>query len=148
MYLSICKANLFLSDNEKLPPMLLDLLDESNIEIYHSGCVIAEIRDYRRTLDSSYDTRYVLLQPTSQVRRSVLVLKDCGCSVIVHLYVLSQLISMNNCLVPTVAGSRYCSDDTWPWLDPRGEAAPWSWDCQAYCSSAKSLSITYGGHYK
>nr|XP_027222743.1 transcription factor SPT20 homolog isoform X2 [Penaeus vannamei] len=53
-------------DNEKLPPMLLDLLDESNIEIYHSGCVIAEIRDYRRTLDSSYDTRYVLLQPTSQ----------------------------------------------------------------------------------
>ncbi|KAG7174438.1 Transcription factor SPT20-like 1, partial [Homarus americanus] len=53
-------------DNEKLPPMLLDLLDESNIEIYHSGCVIAEVRDYRRTLDSSYDTRYLLLQPTSQ----------------------------------------------------------------------------------
>ncbi|KAK4296728.1 hypothetical protein Pmani_030806 [Petrolisthes manimaculis] len=53
-------------DNEKLPPMLLDLLDESNIEIYHSGCVIAEVRDYRRTLDSSYDTRYILLRPTSQ----------------------------------------------------------------------------------
>ncbi|XP_068241078.1 transcription factor SPT20 homolog isoform X3 [Palaemon carinicauda] len=53
-------------DNEKLPPMLLDLLDESNIDIYHSGCVIAEVRDYRRTLDVTYDTRYVLLQPTSQ----------------------------------------------------------------------------------
>ncbi|XP_076065964.1 uncharacterized protein LOC143039600 isoform X2 [Oratosquilla oratoria] len=53
-------------DNEQLPPMLLDLLDESNIDIYHSGCVIAEIRDYRRTIDSSYDTKYVLLSPTNQ----------------------------------------------------------------------------------
>ncbi|KAK8736411.1 hypothetical protein OTU49_004987 [Cherax quadricarinatus] len=53
-------------DNEKLPPMLLDLLDESNIDIFQSGCVIAEVRDYRRTLDSSYETRYLLLQPTSQ----------------------------------------------------------------------------------
>ena len=58
---------LLFPDNEKLPPMLLDLLDESNIDIYHSGCVIAEVRDYRRTLDNSYDTRYVLLQPTNQV---------------------------------------------------------------------------------
>lgn len=68
--------------------MLLDLLDESNIEIYHSGCVIAEIRDYRRTLDSSYDTRYVLLQPTSQVCIYVPVLNYCDCSVNVHLPVV------------------------------------------------------------
>ncbi|CAL4183202.1 unnamed protein product [Meganyctiphanes norvegica] len=53
-------------DQEQLPPMLLDLLDESNIEIYHSGCVIAQVRDYRRTIDQTYDTRYVLLQPTAQ----------------------------------------------------------------------------------
>ncbi|KAB7499197.1 Transcription factor SPT20-like protein [Armadillidium nasatum] len=53
-------------DNEQLPPMLLDLLDEANIDIFYSGCIISEIRDYRRSLDSSYESKYILLKPTNQ----------------------------------------------------------------------------------
>lgn len=60
-------SNLYLTDNEQLPPMLLDLLDEANIDIFYSGCIISEIRDYRRSLDSSYESKYILLKPTNQV---------------------------------------------------------------------------------
>ena len=65
------------TDQEQLPPMLLDLLDEAGAtDLFHQGCVIAEIRDYRRcnsdplsnNLSSSFsDTRHVLLKPTMQV---------------------------------------------------------------------------------
>ena len=35
--------------------------------MFYSGCVILEVRDYRRSITGSYDTQYVLLKPTSQV---------------------------------------------------------------------------------
>ena len=35
--------------------------------LFYSGCVIAEVRDYRRSVDNSYDTQYVLLRPTMHV---------------------------------------------------------------------------------
>lgn len=38
------------------------------VNLFHSGCVIAEIRDLRRHGNSaSYDTQYVLLHPTQEV---------------------------------------------------------------------------------
>lgn len=40
------------------------------VNVFYSGCVIAEVRDYRRSLTDTYDTHYVLLQPTAQVRCS------------------------------------------------------------------------------
>ena len=59
-------------DNEDLPPMLLDLLDQlpSSNSVFYSGCVILEIRDYRRRADGSHDTKYVLLRPTPYVSPS------------------------------------------------------------------------------
>ncbi|XP_013392262.1 transcription factor SPT20 homolog [Lingula anatina] len=53
-------------DNEELPPILVDLLEKSQVNIFYSGSVIAEIRDYRRTTSNTFDTRYVLLKPTPQ----------------------------------------------------------------------------------
>ena len=39
--------------------------------LFHSGCVIAEVRDYRRAVDNSFDTQFVLLRPTMHVSLSV-----------------------------------------------------------------------------
>ena len=54
-------------DNEELPPVLIDLLEKSQANLFYSGCVIVELRDHRRTTNNSYDTRYVMLRPTPQV---------------------------------------------------------------------------------
>ncbi|KFO22353.1 Protein FAM48A [Fukomys damarensis] len=56
-------------DAQQLPPVLLDLLSTSQMNLFHSGCVIAEIRDYRQCggLDSPvYKSRHILLRPTMQ----------------------------------------------------------------------------------
>ncbi|XP_055987098.1 transcription factor SPT20 homolog [Sorex fumeus] len=56
-------------DAEELPPILVTLLDKSEIDIFHSGCVIAEIRDYRQASDVAppgYQSRHILLRPTMQ----------------------------------------------------------------------------------
>lgn len=54
-------------DAEELPPILVDLLEKSQVNIFHCGCVIAEIRDYRQSgnlKSPTYQTRHVLLRPT------------------------------------------------------------------------------------
>lgn len=51
-------------DAEKLPPLLVDLLDRAQLNLFHSGCVIAEVRDYRRYTNNTYTTSHVLLQPS------------------------------------------------------------------------------------
>lgn len=57
-------------DNEELPPVLVDLLETSHPELYYSGCIIAEVRDYRQAFQNYiYDTHHVLLRPTTQVDR-------------------------------------------------------------------------------
>jgi hypothetical protein len=57
-------------DNEELPPVLVDLLEASNPELFYSGCVIAEVRDYRQAPQHHiYDTHHVLLRPTTQVNQ-------------------------------------------------------------------------------
>ncbi|XP_045711814.1 transcription factor SPT20 homolog [Phyllostomus hastatus] len=54
---------------EKLPPALVDLLEKSELNMFHSGCVIAEVRDYRQGGNAEppgYQSRHVLLRPTMQ----------------------------------------------------------------------------------
>ena len=56
-------------DAEELPPILADLLEKSQVNIFHCGCVIAEIRDYRQSSNMKSpgcQSRHILLRPTMQ----------------------------------------------------------------------------------
>uniref|UniRef100_A0A8C7YNM1 SPT20 homolog, SAGA complex component n=1 Tax=Oryzias sinensis TaxID=183150 RepID=A0A8C7YNM1_9TELE len=56
-------------DAEELPPILVDLLEKSQVNIFHCGCVIVEVRDYRQagnTKIPTYRSRHILLRPTMQ----------------------------------------------------------------------------------
>uniref|UniRef100_A0A8D2L0T5 SPT20 homolog, SAGA complex component n=1 Tax=Varanus komodoensis TaxID=61221 RepID=A0A8D2L0T5_VARKO len=56
-------------DAEELPPILVDLLEKSQINIFHCGCVITEIRDYRQSgnlKSPTYQSKHILLRPTMQ----------------------------------------------------------------------------------
>ncbi|EHB12184.1 Protein FAM48A [Heterocephalus glaber] len=56
-------------DAQQLPPVLLDILGTSQMNLFHSGCVIAEIRDYRQFMGLGspvYKSRHILLRPTMQ----------------------------------------------------------------------------------
>nr|XP_055193958.1 transcription factor SPT20 homolog [Nyctereutes procyonoides] len=56
-------------DAEELPPALVDLLEQAQVNIFHCGCVIAQVRDYRQCSlaePAGYQTRHVLLRPTMQ----------------------------------------------------------------------------------
>ncbi|CAL1540545.1 unnamed protein product [Lymnaea stagnalis] len=53
-------------DAAQLPPFLLDLLEKAQMNVFYSGCVIVEVRDYRRSATGSHDTQYVLLRPSPQ----------------------------------------------------------------------------------
>ncbi|XP_045064173.1 transcription factor SPT20 homolog isoform X1 [Coregonus clupeaformis] len=56
-------------DAEELPPILVDLLEKSQVNIFHCGCVVAEVRDYRQSGNTkmpSFQSRHVLLRPTMQ----------------------------------------------------------------------------------
>ncbi|XP_036161490.1 transcription factor SPT20 homolog, partial [Myotis myotis] len=56
-------------DAEELPPILVDALENSQANVFQSGCVITEVRDYRQCTNgdrSRYQSRHVLLRPTMQ----------------------------------------------------------------------------------
>ncbi|XP_042189775.1 transcription factor SPT20 homolog isoform X2 [Callorhinchus milii] len=56
-------------DAEELPPVLVDLLEKSQVNIFHCGCVIAEVRDFRQSSHlkaPTYQSRHILLRPTMQ----------------------------------------------------------------------------------
>ncbi|KAK3738279.1 hypothetical protein RRG08_039688 [Elysia crispata] len=53
-------------DAAQLPPFLLDLLEKAQMNVFYSGCVVVEVRDYRRSATGSHDTQYVLLRPSAQ----------------------------------------------------------------------------------
>ncbi|XP_034505765.1 transcription factor SPT20 homolog [Ailuropoda melanoleuca] len=56
-------------DAEELPPALLDLLEKSQVNFFHCGCVIAQVRDYRQCSGGEppgYQSRHILLRPTMQ----------------------------------------------------------------------------------
>ncbi|KAL3267486.1 hypothetical protein HHI36_011609 [Cryptolaemus montrouzieri] len=52
-------------DNEELPPTLVDLFEMHYSHLFYSGCIIAEIRDYRQAYPHfKCDIHHVLLRPT------------------------------------------------------------------------------------
>ncbi|KAK7800253.1 hypothetical protein U0070_006494, partial [Myodes glareolus] len=68
-------------DAEELPSFLIDILEKSAVNVFHNGCVIAEIRDYRQCGDiyppeepaaeaavssPTCQVQHVLLRPTMQ----------------------------------------------------------------------------------
>ncbi|XP_011790515.1 PREDICTED: putative transcription factor SPT20 homolog-like 2 [Colobus angolensis palliatus] len=56
-------------DAEELPPALADVLDKASVNVFHSGCVIVEVRDYRQSSNMQppgYQSRHILLRPTMQ----------------------------------------------------------------------------------
>ncbi|XP_064608434.1 transcription factor SPT20 homolog isoform X2 [Liolophura sinensis] len=53
-------------DASELPPVLVDLLEKARVNVFYSGCVIVEVRDYRRSATGNVDSVYVLLRPTAQ----------------------------------------------------------------------------------
>ncbi|XP_036295978.1 transcription factor SPT20 homolog [Pipistrellus kuhlii] len=60
-------------DAEVLSPDLVDVLEKSQVDIFQSGCVITEVRDYRRCTHSdcsAFRSRHVLLRPTMQTLAS------------------------------------------------------------------------------
>ena len=53
---------------EEIPHNLVDLLEQSQPELFYDGCIIAEIRDGRRAVNGAYKTSYILLKPSHRVR--------------------------------------------------------------------------------
>ncbi|XP_048243565.1 transcription factor SPT20 homolog [Haliotis rufescens] len=53
-------------DAAQLPPFLVDLLEKAQVNVFYNGCVIVEVRDFRRSTTGSHDTQYVMLKPTPQ----------------------------------------------------------------------------------
>ncbi|XP_043247319.1 transcription factor SPT20 homolog [Amphibalanus amphitrite] len=54
-------------DNEELPCELLELLDQSGCRVFVAGCVVAEVRDFRRSVSPELCTStYVLLRPSQR----------------------------------------------------------------------------------
>lgn len=55
-------------DNEQIPPYLIDKLELHYSFLFYDGCIIAEVRDYRRAYPAvKCDIHHVLLRPTMQV---------------------------------------------------------------------------------
>ncbi|XP_018403258.1 PREDICTED: transcription factor SPT20 homolog isoform X2 [Cyphomyrmex costatus] len=54
-------------DNGQLPAMLAEQLESSYSHLFYDGCIIAEVRDYRRSFPHNRaDVHHVLLKPTTQ----------------------------------------------------------------------------------
>nr|CAB3266709.1 transcription factor SPT20 homolog [Phallusia mammillata] len=54
-------------DNGEIPPMLIETFENFHGGMFTSGCIVAEIRDYRIAAGPEFfDTKYVLLRPTQQ----------------------------------------------------------------------------------
>ena len=55
----------------EIPPVLIDLIDRLEVNLYKDGCILMEIRDYRRRLQLTdkwrpFDSQFILLQPSMQ----------------------------------------------------------------------------------
>lgn len=57
-------------DNEEIPQALMEFLHSKCLHLFYSGCVVAEIRDYRQSFPvvDICDNYHVLLRPSYQVR--------------------------------------------------------------------------------
>lgn len=55
-------------DNEEIPPLLCNMIDNCVVHLYYNGCIIAEIRDYRKSPTLTHCVKHhVLLHQTIQV---------------------------------------------------------------------------------
>lgn len=64
-------------DNGQLPAMLAEQLESSYSHLFYDGCMIAEVRDYRRSfLHNRAEVHHVLLKPTTQVSSCHQIYKD------------------------------------------------------------------------
>lgn len=71
---------LFYINAGEIPPVVIDLIDRLHVNLFNDGCIILEVRDYRRMsqlfqngmmcgeagIEKSYDLRFILLQPSMQ----------------------------------------------------------------------------------
>ncbi|XP_036160137.1 transcription factor SPT20 homolog [Myotis myotis] len=60
-------------DAEQLCPDLVDVLERSRVNVFQSGCVITEVRDFRQCTNADrcrYERRHVLLRPAMQTLAS------------------------------------------------------------------------------
>ncbi|XP_012146685.1 uncharacterized protein LOC100879308 isoform X5 [Megachile rotundata] len=54
-------------DNGQLPAMLAEQLETNHSHLFYDGCIIAEVRDYRKTFpQTKAEVHHVLLKPTTQ----------------------------------------------------------------------------------
>ncbi|XP_006565418.2 transcription factor SPT20 homolog isoform X2 [Apis mellifera] len=54
-------------DNGQLPAMLAEQLETNHSHLFYDGCIIAEVRDYRKTFPhTKAEVHHVLLKPTTQ----------------------------------------------------------------------------------
>ncbi|XP_058788715.1 transcription factor SPT20 homolog isoform X2 [Phymastichus coffea] len=54
-------------DNGQLPGVLAEQLEANNSQLFYDGCIIAEVRDYRRVYPhNNPETHHVLLKPSTQ----------------------------------------------------------------------------------
>lgn len=51
-------------DNQQLPTVLIEILEEAGAQVFYDGCVFVEVRDLRSNCKTSWN---VLLKPTPQV---------------------------------------------------------------------------------
>jgi len=53
-------------DAQELPPILIELLEKAKLDLFYDGCVIVELRDYRKSPQKTYhDRTFFLLKPTA-----------------------------------------------------------------------------------
>lgn len=72
-------------DNGQLPAMLAEQLESNHSHLFYDGCIVAEVRDYRKACSynkadvhhnkaevhhNRAEVHHVLLKPTTQVRFS------------------------------------------------------------------------------
>ncbi|XP_022920173.1 transcription factor SPT20 homolog isoform X2 [Onthophagus taurus] len=104
-------------DNEEVPAFFVDLLEPQYGFLFYSGCIVAEIRDYRQAFpDFKCDIRYVLLKPSLESTLADINIMldergDWGSEEKVQLE--SQLILANNpklCLEPSPKVSEIASN--------------------------------------
>lgn len=56
-------------DNGQLPAMLAEQLESNYSHLFYDGCIIAEVRDYRKAFPhNKAEVHHVLLKPTTQVK--------------------------------------------------------------------------------
>lgn len=105
-------------DNEELPPVLVDLIENSpliNAKLFHEGCLVVQVIDFRRCTVVSLEnstSHWVLLRPTTQsIINDVMSITSMSDSPFVwrtenKLYLESQLIYATApplCLEPNIS---------------------------------------------